>query len=107
GQKAAFAQIVPMLAAGGGLVVALGAWTAGTWGLLASGGQGTASSLLADPVLQNLGVATATFVFVPALCLAMSARVFPLFFRIRTAAPALLTISAWLLAGGLVAYLLT
>lgn len=108
GQKAAFAQIVPMLAvAGGGLVVALGAWTAGTWGLLASGGQGTASSLLADPVLQNLGVATATFVFVPALCLAMSARVFPLFFRIRTTAPAPLNVAAWLLAGALAAYLST
>lgn len=107
GQKAAFAQIVPLLGiAGAGLLAAMGAWTAGTGSLLAAG-QSTGSLLLTSPVLQNLGVATATFIFVPALCLAMSARVFPLFFRIRTAAPALLTISAWLLAGGLVAYLLT
>lgn len=114
-KKPAFRQIIPPLAVAGlGLLLALAVWLAGALvplfsgslganlGGSASGASGTGGAFLLAHDWQQLGVTAALFGFIPALSLAMTARIFPLFFRIQAAHTGALNWSAGLLAVGLV-----
>lgn len=102
-RKQAFAQLVPMLgAAGTGFVVALLAWSLAAAPLLFPG----AMAPVLHAALDELAVYMLSFVFLPAICLGMSARVFPLFYRTQLPDQKLLRWSALLLAAGAAAILM-
>lgn len=98
-KKKAFTEMIPMLTvAGVSLLAAMIAWSAGAAGML---WQATSGPIL-PPNLDSLAVDVASFGFIPAISIGMSARVFPLFFRVPLTRRPLLQASAILLAAGVI-----
>lgn len=101
--KKGFAQTVPLLVvAAGGLIVALAGWGLSSLSIPTDpAGNQAAAAVLTDR-LQPLATWAALFGFVPALSLAMSTRIFPLFFRIRAAWAKVVPVAAVLVGLGIV-----
>jgi uncharacterized protein involved in response to NO len=103
--KSAFAQVMPLLGVAGiGLLGAVASWTAGSWFTLLDP-RGPESTVTISPVWDRLGVDLMLLVFIPGVSVAMSARLFPLFFRLPLARPKGLRAAAALFAvtaGGLI-----
>lgn len=97
-QKPAFAVVAPLFAATGlSLLVAMVVWCALAVRWLAPG-----APLFFDPATNRLAVETLLFGCIVMICLAMSARLFPLFFRAQAPHLRLLRISAALIVLALV-----
>ncbi|PZN10246.1 MAG: hypothetical protein DIU69_07420 [Bacillota bacterium] len=113
--KKAFAQVAPLLAiAFASFVTALIAWAAGAVATAlavatagaASGAVGAATGgrlPVIPPAFDRLAVEIALFGFIVGISLAMSARVFSLFFRVRPANPQLVRWTGLLLGTGILA----
>lgn len=91
-KKRAFMAMLPLLAvAGASFLLALAVWAVGAFG--ASGG-------VLPAAYDRAAVDLATLIFIPAISIGMSVRVFPLFFRVPVARHHLLPWSALFLAAG-------
>lgn len=99
GHKRAFAEVVPfMVAAGGGLVVALLAWTLG------SVTREAATSALIPGHWDLLATHAAVLGLVPAVSVGMSVRLFPLYLRLAPARPGWTRVAAGLFGFVLLVY---